>query len=406
VSAATPPRHLPFAALKVCAARLLALPVFGPVGETIDIAPLLRRFSGNVEGLKGEPEPRAPLSKYLNDQIPRAEKYIADELTPEQAKLQPLLAPLRDAVAGFTCKGCAGGGHQCDGKDHRRDDARIADTGLCLSLIREMHEQLSTRMREVIAQWGWADNGHPSPAFEHQWGTDWSDSGPEGVPRVGATTDFRDGSASERFAEIRLELQVNDLNWSSLLQIPWLFTHELVCHVFQAPPSDGGPRPACRPACSFYEGWMDEVARRLLRANLVQGSLGPIGSGFVRRRAQDIDDSATSYRRWRRSDKPRLARQWIQGANAAESAAELFELGVPTADLREARHAALRQLVALSYRIQNASRSVSDLDKAVEACLLACRKALSKPAIRPQALALLSRPMGDIGRWINKLNNI
>ena len=151
---------------------------------------------------------------------------------------------------------------------------------------------------------------------------------------------------------------------------------------------------------------MDEVARRLLRADLVQGSLGPLGSGFVRRRAQEIDVSATDYRRWRRLDKPTLAKQWILGADAAEGAAELLELGVPTADLAEARHTALRQLVALSCRIQHASGGVSDLDEAVEACLLACGKALANPALQAKTLALLLHPISNITLWINRLNAI
>jgi hypothetical protein len=198
--------------------------------------------------------------------------------------------------------------------------------------------------------------------------------------------------------------EIQHLDWASLLQVPWLITHEFICHVQQIPGAGGAARPRCAPGCVFYEGWMDEVARRLLQTDLVARAVKP-HTGFIFKHRLTIDDAATKYRAWRYGDAPganppKYAAQWKIGMNAARSLLQLFELACPP-------DTALRNLVGLSFRIQRAHPTAAQLEQLAWLCQLVSERAMAGDrAIRGRALSVLTGKIVNIAKWINELRRI
>jgi hypothetical protein len=412
-----PPEHLRFEPLKVCAARLLALPVFKEVLPGSVAEQVLLRFCSTVAVVVKPGQPKESLDAYLNARLATVRTYVSALTEPEQREGTPLLQALQNAVANVTCLACASaaGGHQCDGRDHRRDAAQITNSGLCLRLIHEIHNDIVGRLENTVQSWTWPDSPSTVALLTHRWSTRWSGPPqtlrPTADPKIAGSTHFLDERSPEkRLAEMRLSLTVDHLDWPSLLTVSWLFAHEFVCHVLQLPQDSGTPREPCRPGCPFFEGWMDEVAAQLVHAYLWCGWLGDTGSSFVRSHGLAMVEAMERHRLWRYDAiQSVLAPQWKLGRDAARAVRQVFVETAPAAKHEDAqrRRLALAELVGLSFRIQVAARSTSHLDDLVGACLVASARAASAdPSRRGRILECLTRPIGDICNWINELRKV
>jgi hypothetical protein len=397
---------MPLAPLTVCAARLLALPIFRSLCSQPAAVEVLRRFSSAVTHAQKQAVPWR-LDQFLDERLREASAHCsalpADEQQPLSGGMQRLLATVNPRL----CDTCAGpGGHVCSGQDVAKDQAQVTRAGLCIQLIRDMHDQVVPELRRLISAAVFDAERAAVNTLPYAWGTEWPGApgrlGPRPEPKVGGCTGFFD-SATTRHAEVILSVASDELDWPSVLMIPWLFAHEFVCHVLQIPVA-GRLRERCRLACPFYEGWMDEVAFQLFQHEIVR-PLDPKRWPFVQHSRQGLLDGAHQYRDWRydkapgASPKPETP-QWVQGAEAALAVLELFQSTLPSG--------ALHQLVRLSFQIQAAARSPNDLDHAVDACLAAAAGALAADEpMQGRALALLSAaPIGNMSTWIKALRAI
>jgi hypothetical protein len=412
MSSQGPPQHLPLDALIILATRLLALPIFRRPNLNSPEGEVLRRFCPSLASLRAAR--RLPqLSAFLTARLTEAQAHAATLPLDEQTLLTPKLQALSAVVASVTCTSCSrAGGHLCDGINERQDDQQIDSVGLCLQLIRDTHGHVLSTVETVLREWVGVEEGDLA-GLPHQWATNWSGRAQRQLPttqwKVDAETDFQD-APPERLSEIRLTLAVEELDWDSLLAIHWLLTHELLCHVYQRPPPRGKAREPCRPYCPFFEGWMDELAHAVLKADLVAGWLGATRCTFVVLHREEIVQAASDYRRDRYDTGPGanrrlLAPQWELGVESARAVRQLLETVSPEADESARRRVALAQLAALSFRIQGSAPSPAQLDKVVHACLLACRRELSGGTAesRGQLLDRLTRPIRNIFRWIKDL---
>lgn len=400
-----PPPQMRLTPLTVCAARLLALPVFRTLEPQPPAAELLRRFASSVTQLESEaPPPR--LDAFLSARLAIADSYYQTLSNDERKPLVKPMQNLRQALNVTLCAACAGpGGHVCDGQDPRKDQAQVTRVGLCIQLIRDMHDHIVPALRQLVSARVYPAQRGDINTLPYAWGTEWPGPptriGPSPEPKVGACTEFRD-ALPDRHAEVRLSLASDELDWPSLLMVPWVFAHEFVCHVLQIPADAGKPRPRCRLACPFYEGWMDEVAFQLFQHEIVP-ALDPARWPFVLQNRQGLLNGAYQHRDWRYDRAPGVSPkqqtpQWTQGAEAALAVLEFFRSVVPTPP------DALRQLVNLSFQIGAAATSTEHLDHAVYGCTAAAALALTGGEPRQgRLLAFLTAPIYDMSNWLKVL---
>jgi hypothetical protein len=409
--------HLPFDPLKVLSARLLALPIFGQVTPASQENQALMEFCSSVASVRAARPADPRLSVFLATQLASTQAYAQALPAAKGAPLLPLLARLGAMRRSVDCATCAqsGGGHQCLGSNAQRDDAQISGTGLCLAILHQCVEHVTARCAQALIDWGWQGDARPVAALAHRWGTRWPGppqwESPSGDWKVRAGTDFLDDpKTGVRLAQIALGFEVDDLDWTSLLAVPWLVAHEFVCHVQQLPVA-GAARQGPAPACPFFEGWMDEVASQLLLADLVAGWLGPPQPGFVQRHRADISTVVGTYRLQRYGEAPGAkvhvhAGQWKIGRDAARQAGELLALTAQRPTHPERLETGLRMLLGLSVRIQAATPTEEELRPLCQACLYATTRALDEPSARPAVLALLTGPVAPVAAWIGALNAV
>ena len=110
----------------------------------------------------------------------------------------------------------------------------------------------------------------------------------------------------------RLTFQDDAFDWSSLCQLPYVLSHELLCHAYQGiATSRNEPRLVVDRACAWTEGWMDVLAlwtaQRWLdeletHPGWVATELGSLHAEFVNRHARRTrpQSNLTHLERFRR----------------------------------------------------------------------------------------------------------
>ena len=408
------PEHVSLDALVVLAARLIALPVFRRSDPASIQGEFLRRFCIDINAVG--PVSDIHLSDFLKHRLKIAETY-ADGLTPaERASLSPKLTALHRAIRAVNCARCAGpGGRRCDGRSPRRDDEQIDRVGLCLGTFRQMHHYVVEMLTAVLRAWVPGDILDTDAPLPHDWGTastaEAKHQGPTVSWKAGGSTEFQD-SRKVRRSRVQLVLNVEELDWDSLLAVVWIFTHELFCHVAQVEPLDRQPRAACRTSCPFFEGWMDKVAYWLLEADQMS-PWSEAESVFVTQHRDEILQAAGAYRQQRYGIGPGLNRlsvvpQWELGVETARTVRQFLEITSPQVDEGVRRRIALGQLVTLSFRIQRAGQMPRELDTMLNALMLATSLQLEGGSLRDRArlVGLLTSSIIDKDIWIKELQKL
>jgi hypothetical protein len=283
--------------------------------------------------------------------------------------------------------------------------------------IAGIHSTVTAALLKALLQWVWQGHEWVTAPPPHRLMTTWRDQGEPPPPprRVQAVTVLLDEGRAPS-SEIRLSL-TGPLDWDSLLEIPWILAHELVCHAQQVPPRDGRRREAPQEDCPFFEGWMDEVAHGLFKTWVVSESSSDVNAPFVLKHAQQFAQAAANFRRNRfavssdigpESNVHLLARQWELGAQAARVLERFFETCAAYEQEETRGRAALAQLVSLSYRIQGVTTAPEELRRIVNGCLLAAQSALifMRAPQRARLLHLLTQPIVDGAVWIYEVESL
>ena len=175
--------------------------------------------------------------------------------------------------SAIDCDACAARstGHVCcgDGKDYRT----LSEGGACWQWLRELFSSivdwvgrrysavlgpnlapLEVRLRLEDFDPRATDRER---AFPHDF---------RAPVRAGARTEFEDRAGGLR-STVTLTVDTQALDSRTLLTIPYLLLHEVVCHAFQGWKPDGArPRRDALPTDGFVEGWMDTYAADALTA--------------------------------------------------------------------------------------------------------------------------------------------
>jgi len=269
---------------------------------------------------------------------------------------------LKQRVGQGLCKKCVGTRKQLACKDDASHDDRLLDEkGLCIADINACFNYLQAHVKKFLDKWGYEEGVKEQP-LEIQFCRGFI-GGPRGGGRPktryrgsasGATVFQDEPQPGKRRSRITLELDGRFFDWKVLLSLPWLMTHELVCHAHQG--RAGLVREPCERDCPFYEGWMDEVAAHVLEEIVVRRSV--VVSGVERPVLLDlyaklVANQGEDFRRWRyQTDDPGRGTPettWELGQMAALHVLNFFHKRV-VAD--EDYDAALGALVRLSMRIQ------------------------------------------------------
>ena len=359
-----PPDHMELPALKRLALRLIALPIFGTITPDTVESDLFEQFCRVAPD-----DPKlisGSLSDFLKAQLAAARARMPPPGSPGGSQAKALADTLEKAIGQDLCRSCANATkHVCNGSDASRDAQQVDEEGLCISVVHEVFEYLKSAIEAILRAWVlpehrlseldirlstlWSgDPGRDKPDSDEVWG-------------VGGSLLYRDIQTAPRWlSDVRLHFQPKFLTWSSVLCIPWVLTHELVCHAYFG----YGNRLLERDGllvrdCPFNEGWMDELAHQILVADLTgllratRQKRGDLLRNFVR----DIVDAATQFRGWRYGDTPgsspaTFAGRWRLGKKTARDVRDFFAQCVGNANPQKRDQWALRHLARLSYRIQ------------------------------------------------------
>lgn len=278
-----------------------------------------------------------------------------------------------------------------------------------------MHSYVVQMLTAVLRDWVPHDILDADAPLPHRWGTactaDVKRQEPTPIWKAHGSTDFQDLSNS-RMSQVRLDLNVDELDWDSLLAVVWVLTHELFCHVSQVSPLDRQPRQACRASCAFFEGWMDKVAYWLLETDQI-APWSQCRSAFVSQHRDEILQAASAYRQDRYgigpgSNRLSMASQWDLGVETARTVRQFLEATSPQIEERVRRRISLGQLVTLSFRIQKAGQRPQDLDAMLNALMLASSVQLDSgnTQSRFRLVELLTTPIHNEAIWINELKRL
>lgn len=402
-----PPRYPLWIHATDLAARLKALPVFRDISPESPESELATRFF--------KPESRnggAPLSEQLRERFRRVEHHVGQFGVDTQARLKPLLDSLRASLDLTACKTCAHNSqHVCGGVNLALDDLQLESPGLCLELLHAMWRDVTGRYGAALDELARsgdattradltcylslrvkAESAYDSP------GRDW---------KAGGTTRFAD-ARDRRVSEIGLALAVDELDWRSLCVVYWVFVHEFLCHANQGR-ATALPRQPCRQDCLFFEGWMDEVAFRLMALDLDTGILLGPSTGFVAQHACELRQAASDFRcdryGWHPGERRlRFSASWDQGKEAVGQVISFLERHDATPQVPGARIRALQVLFKLSFRLQALAPSPSQAREIMMLCLTGPWQASSRePAVAVRVKGLLTQPIDDLRFWINEL---
>jgi hypothetical protein len=410
--------------LKRLAVRLFAIQAFGRVEENTTAADAFAKFC-RVDADDPYVSEAHSLSDLLRVRLREVAKLLdlEPESRPDVAELRSALQKLDSAIKGSSCEACKlqnGAQDVCRGRDPDRDARQVDEVGLCIQVIRDMYAYLRAAISDIILDWVLGDaDAIDLAALELRLSTLWRGDPVTDRPtepwQVEAATRFRDSEvAPRRLSDVQLKFQPAFFDWSSLLCVAWLLTHELVCHAFTGFDGSGGERKGCALDCPFYEGWMDEVAYLILAADLnfgIRATRRP-QSAFLRDHRDDALRTADVFRGRRNGDIPGVARnvhapQWRLGVQAARDTRDFLERSVSSTDESARRVCALRGLVRLSYRIQRHAPPTPVVRQIVNLLATLCafgKRGVAGSAINPIALqVLLGDPIADISYWINEL---
>jgi len=211
------------------------------------------------------------------------------------------------------CKECIlkCGQPACDGQDPIRDARTVSVQGDCVAYLRSLFEQI--KQIAISYYSSYALEPAAVSGMDVQFGTRFVNDKPTALgpnlPISAAT--FRDKGSLNSLVILYFYVDPQDLlvlNRSSLLGLPYILMHELICHVFDGV-AVGGDRRARNELDAFAEGWMDWTAfrilnqavfgigpKRLFRAGTVSGQQTASKEAFESRNARSQGATYKFYR--------------------------------------------------------------------------------------------------------------
>lgn len=416
--------HMQLAALKELTVRFIAAEMRAKTPQPL-LTDLLKEFSTvNPDHLARSDS----LSKFLGDQQRRAWKNIQPKIkTADRKQADADVAELKRRITQRSCLGCK----REDAKNKQtpyicgtgaasRDELQVARVGNCIRPIRSLYEYWHQVVVTLISEWAFAGTDAGLQDLAVTFSTECEDAAsiaidPNQPYQVSGATEFLDDHVlPARASDVSLSFTTALLDWNSILAIPWLLAHELVCHTFQGKRSPGKAR-YCEADCPLYEGWMDEVAFRLLQGNLASGwtMSAAVKSPFLSQYEQQILNEAAAYRRWRYGEGPSApasvhAPQWNIGRSAAEDALRFFERWHQSEQLETRKYWALRKVMTLSFRLmrldpaEHASEVVFELGRV-------CAEGVQEEATPEKAEdieAVLMSPPKSLTNWFTRIKSL
>ena len=316
--------------------------------------------TGNERGFEAAGTSVEALVEAQLERIANVRKLMRDKT--DRALFRRFAKLLTERSKKSLCSGCTHGDACKDDPAH--DDSLLDHPGLCIGTINKCFKFICAQVAVIHEQWAFQESPAqewPQIRFSREFV-----GGPAGGSPVAsryrgalsAETVFDDQPApGQALSKVTVRFDGRHFDWNCLLAVPWVITHELVCHAFQG--RVGATRMSCESDCPFFEGWMDEVAALVLDAIVVRGIVqtGKVEQpDFLIQNSSLIGKESQDFRDWRyRTHEPKRGfpeKKWDQGRNAATWAFDFLRRKIAPQHPALNYDEGLKLLVRLSVSIQ------------------------------------------------------
>jgi hypothetical protein len=320
----------------------------------LDLAPIKAQLASST----------STVEDIVRHQLQRVDAIAEKELSSDDRRRFDRFVDALKKRSGKLCSDCVRPAQQAC--SNGTGDAKLLEhPGLCIKKINDCYETMLVLAKRLIDSWGFAEGANQTDTCtveleRHFIGGHGRARAPPGKRHhVSGTTVFNDPvEIGFRRTTIKVELDGRFFNLETLHCVPWIFAHELFCHAFQG--RTGVSRDPCERDCPFYEGWMDEVAFRVLvegvyeRLNL-PGKQIPLANVMLDNPMHVVTE-AGEFRKWRYGPKnadgtyPYPQSNWFEGSLAVE---DLYQFFVSRNRRNDPHPTALKLMCRLSYLIQS-----------------------------------------------------
>ncbi len=289
-------RHLDLPNLKAFSARLAAAIEFGRVEQFQDDED--KRAQLLHVTIAGRADELIYHTGNLDEGLQSFASFCLTGSTRQPITLRRKLKRLGERARKIECRACAaacersvGKQHICNGRDRASDHKTVEFAGHCIEPLKQLESEVRGWVTDLVRRHA-ASLLPPEMKLATTHRHLDVDSDLVGHFSIGGwheVADDQDGPASI----IGLDIKEAAFDWSVLCTIPYVLTHELLCHGFQGLITRSGRsrRIGSPPECAWSEGWMDRLAYELARFWTVERH-GVLPSWLDERTS--IDDAAGS----------------------------------------------------------------------------------------------------------------
>jgi hypothetical protein len=170
--------------------------------------------------------------------------------------LRNRMSRLADGLAGVNCAKCAGSKDRICRGEPAHDQIIISTRGHCIRKLRDLLKFVTSQTGRIYAE---ATDRAPAVCLSTRATHENADQELLRAFNVGACCEvFSDAECSSFVA---LVIKDRSFDWDTLCGLPYLLTHEVVCHAFQDLHAE--KRRGADEKCGWSEGWMDRLAHAL-----------------------------------------------------------------------------------------------------------------------------------------------
>jgi hypothetical protein len=203
-----------------------------------------------------EPGPLDAALKTLGKTAAQRARLISGE-GPAFDQLRTRLRELARTLKKFDCQTCAGANNPiCCGKP-TVDDKNLSEQGDCIELIHDVLRFVNEQSRQV---YGHAAVRIPTVTLSTHHTHDKADSELFKAFNVSGFCEVLNDQAVT--SVIGLVIKEGAFDWTALCALPYLLTHEVICHAYQD--LHHCERSSADEKCLWSEGWMDRLAYMLV----------------------------------------------------------------------------------------------------------------------------------------------
>ncbi|MEM7298843.1 MAG: hypothetical protein AAF391_11320 [Bacteroidota bacterium] len=211
------------------------------------------------------------LDEYIKELPSRLDSDIKElENTEEFYKIEPIIEKIKLSLESFSCEDCKPFKDIC--KIDKKQNHESVQEGMCMERFTHHFNEIKSIVMTFYRDLAKTKNKNKilfSTSFNskdtlHDLDVD---------VHANAQTIIRDDN-KKTVSEVELRFLISKFDWNTYCSIPYMITHELVCHAFQDIFDGSSPRKLPSEYCYFTEGFVDRAALEILTASLDRKGMG------------------------------------------------------------------------------------------------------------------------------------